>query len=128
MMDNINILKLASAMARHAADRHKVLSENIANADTANYKAKDLEPFAEAYSRMSKRGSSLNDYLNGDSGKPSWRIETINSPGATSPNGNNVSIEDQMMRSIEAQQNHQAATAIYKKAIGILRISLGRGA
>lgn len=126
MMDNVNILKLASALARHAADRHRVLSENIANADTANYKAKDLEPFAEAYSRLSKHGGSPDSAFNASDGKPVWRIETINAPGASSPNGNSVSIEDQMMRSIEAQQDHQAATTIYKKAIDIMRISLGR--
>lgn len=128
MMDNVSILKMASAMARHAADRHKVLSENIANADTANYKAKDLEPFADAYSRFSKKGAATSENFNAFAKMGDWRVETVNMPGADSPNGNSVSIEDQMMRSIGAQQDHQAATLIYKKAIDIMRISLGRGA
>ena len=34
MLDNIKLLNLASAMARHAAGRHQVISENIANADS----------------------------------------------------------------------------------------------
>ncbi|MBL4619729.1 MAG: FlgB family protein [Alphaproteobacteria bacterium] len=128
MADNINILTLASAMARHAAQRHNVLSENIANSDTPNYKAKDLEPFAEAFMRISQSGQSFSQQLNNAHGNSIWREETITGPGITSPNGNTVSLEDQMMRSIEAQQDHMAATAIYKKAVGLLRTSLGRGA
>jgi len=128
MADNINIMNMASAMARYAAQRHNILSENIANADTPNYKAKDLEPFAEAYTRLSQNGQSLSQQLNNANGNSIWREETISAPGISSPNGNTVSIEDQMMRSIEAQQDHMAATAIYKKAIGLLRTSLGRGA
>ena len=127
MMDNVSILKMASALARHAADRHKILSENIANADTSGYKAKDLEPFADAYSRFSKQGENK-DNINAFPKFGDWRVETVNMSGADSPNGNSVSIEDQMMRSIAAQQDHQAATLIYKKAIDIMRISLGRGA
>ena len=128
MTDNINILKMASAMARHAEERHRLLAENIANADTANYRAKDLEPFEEAYSRFSDRNGVTQDVLDTPDGKPIWRVETAAAPGALSPNGNSVSIEDQMMRSVEAQEEHQAALMIYKKAIDIMRISLGRGA
>ena len=128
MADSVNILNLASAMARHAAQRHTVLSENIANADTPNYKAKDLEPFAEAFTRLSQSGQSFSQQLNSAHGNSVWREETISGSGITSPNGNTVSLEDQMMRSIEAQQDHMAATAIYKKAMGLLRTSLGRGA
>jgi len=128
MMNDVNILKMATAMARHAAERHKVLSENLANADTANYKAKDLEPFADAYSRFAKRSEMSSKLGSNLDPLATWHAETINTQGAMSPNGNNVSIEDQMMRSIEAQGDHQAATAIYKKAMNIMRLTLGRGA
>lgn len=124
MMEDVNILKLASAMARHAAARHNVLSENIANADTVNYKAKDIEPFADAYARTYKQAAMSGD--GGSSKMPEWRFDTVTTPGVASPNGNTVSIEDQMMRSIEAQQDHQAATAIYRKAVNIMRMTLGR--
>jgi len=31
-----------------------------------------------------------------------------------------------MMRSVDAQQQHEAATAIYRKSINIMRMALGR--
>lgn len=125
MLNSIDILKMASAMARHAAERHQVLSQNIANADTNGYKAKDLEPFAQAYARMTRQENTAPSAQNGPS---AWRAETVTLPGAASPNGNNVSIEDQMMRTVETQQQHEAATAIYRKSMNILRMSLGRNA
>lgn len=122
MSDDLKILSMASAMAKHAARRHQVLAQNIANADTSGYQAKDLEPFADAYSRsMSSVGETPKT---GDN----WRVVVSSAAGSVSPNGNSVSLDDQMMRSVEAQQAHEAATAIYKKTIDILRLSLGRGA
>lgn len=122
MSDDLKILGMASAMAKHAARRHQVLAQNIANADTAGYQAKDLEAFADAYSRSA---SSVREArADGDN----WRVVVSSAAGSVSPNGNSVSLDDQMMRSVEAQQAHEAATAIYKKTIDILRLSLGRGA
>ncbi len=124
MLNNIDILKTASAMARYAATRHTVISENIANADTGNYKAKDLEPFSDAYARMSDaKGAGVNKAAD----LSAFRAQEVQTPGVASPNGNTVSLEDQLMRSIEAQQDHQAAISIYKKTIDLLRMSLGRG-
>jgi flagellar basal-body rod protein FlgB len=126
MLENLNILKMASAMARYAAHRHQQLSENVANADTSHYRAKDLEPFAEAYARL-----DLQKNETGGGALQAAQQEfarTIEIPGVESPNGNTVSLEDQMMRTIEAQQDHQAATLLYKKTIGILRMTLQSGA
>ncbi len=128
MLDNLNILKLASAMARYAADRHQLLSENIANADTSNYRAKDLEPFSEAYSRLARQNSHAGDRSMFSGDEAPWRVNLIDTPGLESPNGNTVSLEDQMMRTIEAQGDHETATLIYRKSIDILRTTLNSGA
>ena len=128
MLDNLKILNIASAMVRHSAERHSVLAENIANANTNGYKAKDLEAFGDAFSRLADRNGEIHDRPTTAGPAIPWRVETIDTPGAASPNGNTVSLEDQMMRSIEAQQNHDAALAIYRKTIDMLRTSLGRGA
>ncbi|MBI1366962.1 MAG: FlgB family protein [Alphaproteobacteria bacterium] len=122
MFSDLKLLNLASAMARHAAARHEVLAENIANADTPGYKAKDLEPFAAAFQRaLDEDGSTV-----AAAKDATWRVIAQASPGAMSPNGNSVSLEDQMIKSVEAQQDHDAATAIYKKSLDILRLTLGK--
>ena len=126
MLENINILKTASAMARHAASRHQLVAQNIANADTANYKAKDLEPFHQAYERLSTRADPISGSSLGQNAEALFRVEEMPAHGAASPNGNTVSLENQIMLSAKVQGDHQAATAIYAKSLNILRMSLDR--
>lgn len=123
MLENLKILKMASAMARYAAERHQVLSQNIANADTAGYRAKDLEPFSDAYARMDASKAGINS-----SSSASSFAKRIDAPGVEKPNGNSVSLEDQLTRTIEAQADHETATVLYKKTIDMLRLTLNSGA
>ena len=47
MFDNLEILRLSQAMARHAGARQAVAAQNLAHADTPGYKTRDLTPFGE---------------------------------------------------------------------------------
>lgn len=118
MFKNLNIIEIASSMARHAAHRHSVIAENIANADTPGYKAKDVEAFAEAYKRSQNRNLD-------SAADMQFRTETLRT--AESPNGNSVSLEDQMWRSSSTKRDHETAITIYTKALTMLRTSLGGG-
>ncbi len=126
MLGDLKLLSIASALARHSAQRHQVVSENIANADTPGFKAKDLEPFADAFTRATSQIRAENGGASNNFNSTVWRSLDVSSPGLTSPNGNTVSLEDQMVRSVQAQGDHDAAVTIYKKTIDILRLSLGR--
>jgi flagellar basal-body rod protein FlgB len=45
-------------------------------------------------------------------------------PGAASPNGNNVSLEQEMFAAAEANGDHDRALAVYRSAMTILRTSV----
>jgi flagellar basal-body rod protein FlgB len=115
MPADFNILSVAGAMARHAAARQTVIAENIANADTPGYRAKDIEPFNKAFERSVR--------ADGDS---KIRTRTVEALGAASPNGNTVSVEDEMMRASAAKRDHEFATTIYAKSLSMLRAAMGR--
>ena len=51
MFERLALSRLAGALANHAADRQAVVAENVANADTPGYRARDLRPFAELMER-----------------------------------------------------------------------------
>jgi flagellar basal-body rod protein FlgB len=127
MFEDLKILQMASALARHSSARHELIAGNIANADTPGYKAKDIEDFATAFARAgfdaSKPGGVGDAAFDGG-----FKEIALKSKGAESPNDNTVSLEDQMVRATDAQSAHDAAMAIYKKTMDILRASLGRGA
>jgi flagellar basal-body rod protein FlgB len=54
MFDRIETLRMASSLTAHAAERQKLIAQNVANADTPGFRARDLAGFAETYrSRVS---------------------------------------------------------------------------
>jgi len=117
MFDRLEIFMLASAQARHAAARQAVVAQNIANADTPGYRTKDITEFAEVLRSLQRRPERLNGML-------PIRASEVSSPA--SPNGNNVSLELEMLRGVEADRAHSRALRVYGSAMEILRTSLGR--
>ena len=64
-------------------------------------------------------------HLHGGSDAKSWAEFDAISSG--DPNGNGVSLEEEMLKSVEVKRQHDRALAIYKSSMNILRTSLGRG-
>jgi len=113
MPHDLPLLKVASAMARHSANRHGTIAQNIANADTPGYKARDLTPFDAML--------ALRD-------DPSAATGTSRemSVSSVSPNGNSVALDEQMVMASETKIQHETALAIYRKSMDLLRMGLGR--
>lgn len=117
MFDRLEIFTLAGARAQHAAARQAVVAQNIANADTPGYRAKDITDFTETWRAMQHNGRD------DDAPLP---MRLLDAGGPASPNGNTVSLELEMLRGIEAQRAHSRALQVYGSAISILRTSIGR--
>ncbi|MCL5778908.1 FlgB family protein [Limibaculum sp. FT325] len=125
MMNDLAVLELASSMARHAAQRHKLIAENMANADTPGYRARDLNSFSKVVNdtftpRATRAGHTV---FAGLAVRPA---EAIEPDLPAEPNGNTVNIEDQTLRAVEAQGQHRLALTVYEKTLDLLRLGLGR--
>jgi flagellar basal-body rod protein FlgB len=125
---DINVLSLASALAAHASGRQRLIAENVANADTPGYRARDLADFtatldsAPAFeARMTRPGHVA---FGGDARGFEPREQAV--MGAETPNGNSVSLEDQMMRAAAVRQEHDLALGVYAKSLEILRTAVAR--
>jgi flagellar basal-body rod protein FlgB len=126
---DINTLTLASALASHATARQRLLSENVAHADTPGYRARDIADFAAivdsqqgAFAARTTRPGHIPFGADARGFEP--REQTA--LGAETPNGNSVSLEDQMMRSAEVRQGHEMAIGVYAKSLEILRAAVTR--
>lgn len=127
MFEKLEIFQMAGAMARHAATRQTAIAENIAQADTPGYKARDVASFADTYqdtSGVAMRTTRAGHLMWPGATAPVAR--PIAGTGSESPNGNNVSLEAEMMKAVEVKGHHDRALAIYQSSLGILRTSLGR--
>lgn len=122
---------LKSKMHWHQS-RQGVLSENVANADTPGYRARDMKPFdVDKLDNTGSAGLSTaitqKNHLAGFMTASSNKNTKVDSFEIT-PDGNSVSLEEQMMMVTANQMDYQAATSLYTKSIGLIRIALGKSA
>ncbi|MFC7702615.1 FlgB family protein [Plastorhodobacter daqingensis] len=127
MFNQIEIMRMAHGMAAHAAIRHSAVAQNISNADTPGYRAVDIAPFADVWqgAGVAPRASRPGHLLSAQSTlQPEPRLARHG--GVHEPNGNTVSLEQQMVKSAEIRHQHDMALSIYRSASSVLRKSLGR--
>lgn len=140
MAQDLLIIDMARTLTRHSATRQALITENVANADTPNYRAKDVQSFADVYHppESTERDQGFHPYATraGHTGSDDTRSGTagldqmetlfLSRMGAESPNGNTVAIEDQMARGAEVRANHEMALGIMSKSLAMIRMTLGR--
>ena len=110
--------------------RQDVLSENVANADTPNYVARDLKPldFEQALGSVSSGPSLVTTNERHISLTPTHmgKFEDRETPDQeSSPNGNSVALEAEMVKVSDTQAQFQAAANLYAKAMSLMRTAIG---
>lgn len=125
---DLNILSLASALAAHASARQRVIAENVANADTPGYRARDVADFAAVLDSQAPFTARMTRPEHIPFGADPHGFEPREQAlmGAETPNGNSVSLEDQMMRAASVRQEHDLAMGVYAKSLEILRTAIAR--
>ncbi|WP_157105719.1 flagellar basal body protein [Sphingomonas sp. TDK1] len=136
MSEMPSIFSAIQMRMQNLSQRQQVISQNLANSETPGYKSRDVsEP-------------NFGDLLQGAGGisiaKP--RVEltgTMKNLGAvqpmgsgvvfdkdvseTKPDGNNVTLEDQLLKMGKVQADFSAVTNIYRKQMVLLKTALGKG-
>lgn len=127
MLESLETVRMSQAMMSHAGQRSKMLAGNVANADTPGYLARDLRPFAETYrdsAAMPMRATRAQHFSSTEAGGFVARI--VEERDGRSPNGNSVSLEDEMFRTAEIKRQHELSLAVYKSSLTMLRAAMGR--
>lgn len=112
--------------------RQLLLSQNVANAETPGFKGQDLKRFS-----LDQVGSSSTS-LSTTATQRGHIVATASSDGAfgaqqmngfeVTPEGNAVTLEDEMMKVTTNQMDYQVVTTIYQRSMKLLRTALGRSA
>jgi flagellar basal-body rod protein FlgB len=125
MFENLELTRMAQALAQHSGARMAVVAQNVAHADTPGYKAQDLPAFSEVFAADDGAMRATRPGHLAVASRAALPLAE-RAPGRESPNGNSVSLEGEMVKSVEARQNHDMALAIYRATSDVIRASLGR--
>ena len=114
--------------------RQAVLSENVSNADTPNFKPRDLvEPKFDASGAQTGAMGSLAMMRTSAShiasaGGASRSFDVNGKVGfETKPAGNAVSLEEEMMKVSANQMDYAAVASLYSKSLHLLKTAIGKG-
>lgn len=129
-LNKISFFAMAKKRLAWLTQRQEVLAQNIANADTPKYRAKDLEPFAfEDLMRRETAQVNMNVTEKGHLDGRRKRIrdfaeKTERQPFETAPAGNAVILEEQMGRLNENSVSHKLTVELYNKQLKMLKMAV----
>lgn len=124
------------AMAEH----QRVIAENIANSETAGYKARtveapDFSALVESYThvtgapQIAKPRVTLSGSMTslGATSVSGGTVVLDGNTSETKPDGNNVTLEDQLLTLGQVQQDYAAMTNLYRKQMALMKTAVGKG-
>ena len=104
-------LPVLESLVRFAAARHPVIAANIANVETAGYRAQDLPVGAFRAALARAAGASRLELRPGDA----------SDSGPLKPKGNNVDLDMEMGRMVRNATVHQTAASLLAHQFAMLR-------
>ena len=114
--------------------RQQVLAQNIANADTPKYEARDLKPFkAKDEIKTGPSQFRIQVAMTNPMHIPiprhagQFRETEERRPYETSPDGNAVVLEEQMVKMDENATNHRLVNELYRKHLSMFKRVLASG-
>ncbi len=117
-----NVLDLASRQASWLLARENLVGQNVANANTPGYKATDLSPFEAALqtATLQLATTSPRHMTIPQREFQTAPEETSAGKGDTFLSGNNVSLEQEMMKGGEINRAYSLNTAVVRAFNGML--------
>jgi flagellar basal-body rod protein FlgB len=132
MLDGIDVFRITGARMHNLAARQNVLAQNIANADTPHYRARDVKPFQFDSALLRTQGGvaplrlagGQAGHISGSRNGTTLVADNAKSYGED-PDGNTVDLEEQMVKQADVAKNYDLATLVYKRSAALLRNAVG---
>ena len=131
-LSNIPLFSALTEKMKWHQTRQGLLAENVANAETPGFRGRDLKAYGfEEHMRNVSVASIATEATNpmhivkAGSGADGFDSRQLNNFEIT-PEGNGVTLEDEMMKVTTNQMDYQAVTALYTRSIKMIKTALGR--
>jgi flagellar basal-body rod protein FlgB len=130
-LDQIPIFAMLKGKLAYVNQREKVLAENVANADTPGYAPRDLKPFS--FEAALKGSTALGGLKRTNAGhlagavaqQGAWTSQDA-PDSEVRLDGNQVVLEDQMMKMTESRLDYEAAVDLYQQSLGLIHMAVGK--
>jgi len=129
-LNAIPLFAMLKGKMSHTAERQRLLSVNVANADVPDYAPRDLKPFTFeqqlntlqagptiTLARTSPAHIQVPDSplsVGGDTDSPDSEVRL---------DGNHVVLEEQMVKMNQAQGDYAAAVSFYEQSLSLLKMA-----
>ena len=128
-LDNIPLFDAIRGRLGWLEERQRVIAQNVANADTPGFAARDLrapDDFAHAMMQQSQGVGMMRTSTAHMAIQPQRAVNYASMPAPdseTTLDGNSVVVEEQMLRMAESRMAHDAAIGFYQKSLNMLRMA-----
>jgi flagellar basal-body rod protein FlgB len=131
-LDDIPLFSALRGRLGYLTQREQVISQNVANSDTPGFRPSDLAPFAlpdrgmGGALQMAKTNAGDLAGQGGAGGAgagQSWRAQ-VSPDSETRLDGNQVVLEEEMMKLTESRMNYSTAIGFYEKSLAMLQLAI----
>lgn len=132
---DLSLLGILKTKMNWHQSRQGVLAHNVANADTPDFRPSDLKPMN---TREHVRTPQLASVNAARTHRAHFEGRVVSASGngfgsddakgwETTPAGNSVVLEEQMIKVSANQFDFQVASSLYARSLGLLKTAIGRG-
>ena len=133
-ISDLPVLSVLRTKMQWHQERQRVLSENVSNSDTPNFKPRDLvaPKFDSSGASAGSTGSlammrTSTSHITAPGGGGQSFDQNRRAGFQTRPAGNAVNLEDEMLKVSANQMDYAAATSLYSKSLHLLKTAIGKG-
>ncbi len=136
-IQDIGLFQAIGAKMNYLNQRQSVIAQNVANADTPNYRPKDLVPVDFSTMLKAQMGGSNSvkpvsiaatngQHIGGVNDKMDLNAKKQRDMYEVAPAGNAVIMEEQLIKSGENAMDYNMMLNVYQKQVSMFRTALGR--
>lgn len=130
---SIPLFRAMTAKMDYLNQRQRIISQNVANADTPGYIPHDLTKVDFGAILKKTTGSNVvlpevtnPMHMGGVNGIDDPENRKARTTYEVAPDGNSVIMEEQMVKGAKTQVDYSLMTSLYQKNLGMLRTAIGR--
>jgi flagellar basal-body rod protein FlgB len=133
MLDDIPLFSMLKGRLSYLNQRQQVIAQNVANSDTPGYTPHDLKPFTVpsgsgaggtlALAPVQTNAAHLSGTASPTAPGAAWKPEAT-PDSETRLDGNQVVLEEEMMKMTDARLNYDTALGMYQKSLSLIQMAL----